>query len=121
MSITKKFYDIRDKIIPNGNVNDFEKWLSCNETNLVKTEYIYMIESFYGAAISYNNTQIIAIINLFVRENNIIVDESKVLEHIYNADCRERSTKHPNHEINFCDFNEKMLEKYSMMHKHKFK
>jgi len=63
-------YNIRDNIIPLGKIKKLHKYLE-NDIFLEKREVTDIIETFYGCAISANNTQIISLLNLFVRENNI--------------------------------------------------
>ncbi len=52
-----------------------------------------IIEKYYAIAISLNNINAIALLNIFVRENNIIVNKLKILEQIYNYRCRVEYSK----------------------------
>jgi hypothetical protein len=46
-----------------------------------------IIEQYYAIAISLNNINAIALLNIFVRENNIIINKLKILEQMYNYRC----------------------------------
>jgi hypothetical protein len=81
-------YNIRDNIIPLGKEKELQKYL---DNNIFLESDI--IEIFYGCAISANNIQIIALLNLFVHENNIKIKKSNVIQKIYYADFRNEYDK----------------------------
>jgi len=85
-------YKIRDNIIPLGKEKELQKYLD-NNIFLEKRLVSDIIETFYGCAISANNIQIIALLNLFVRENNIKIKKSNVIQEIYYADFRNEYDK----------------------------
>ena len=79
---------IRDYIIPSGSIVFFSNYLDANY-EYVKGN-LWLVELFYGAAVSYHNIQIISRLNLFVHEYNIKgLNKLNILREIYNADCRE--------------------------------
>jgi hypothetical protein len=85
-------YNIRDNVIPLGKIKELHKYLE-NDIFSEKRQLADIIETFYGCAISANNIQIISLLNLFVRENNIKINKSNVIEEIYYADFRSEYDK----------------------------
>jgi hypothetical protein len=85
-------YNIRDNVIPLGKIKELHRYLE-NDIFLEKRRLADIIETFYGSAISANNIQIISLLNLFVRENNIKINKSNVIEEIYYADFRHEYDK----------------------------
>lgn len=91
-SSTNNFYLIRDDVIPNNkNIKILNDYLEANLEDMISKPW--KIETLYGSAISANNILMISTINLFVRENNIKINKSDVLEQIYYADCRTEHSK----------------------------
>ena len=80
-------YNIRDNIIPLGKIEELNKYLE-NDIFLEKIQLTDIIETFYGSAVSANNIQIISLLNLFIRENNIKINKFNVIKEIYYADFR---------------------------------
>ncbi len=107
-------YNIRDNLIPQGKTKELKKYLDYNiflEKRLVSE----IIETFYGSAISANNIQIIALLNLFVRENNIKINKSNVIDEIYYANFRneyEYQLKLYGCRIELDSFSNKIQEEY---------
>ena len=118
----KKFYgqcfDVRDNIIPGGYVDDFRNWLDRNKKIIAQDTSI--IEQFYGAALACGNAPVVSVLNLFVRENNIIVDKISILKDIYYANCRLSSNRRPNCCLNFCSFDGAIQEQYENRYLHMF-
>ena len=107
-------YNIRDDIIPLGKIKELYKYLE-NDIFLEKRQVIEIIETFYGCAISANNIQIISLLNLFVRENNIKINKSNVIEEIYYADFRYEYYKQKKVygcRIELGSFNDKIQQEY---------
>lgn len=107
-------YSIRDNIIPLGKIKELQKYLE-NDIFLEKRQITDIIETFYGCAISANNIQIISLLNLFVRENNIKINKSNVIEEIYYADFRyeyDKQKKLYGCRIQLGSFNNKIQEEY---------
>jgi hypothetical protein len=91
ISKIKDKYDIRDNIIPLNKIKELKNYLDYNY--MILHEKFDTIETFYGSAISENNIQIIALLNLFVRENNIKISKFNVINEIYYADFRKEYSK----------------------------
>ena len=107
-------YNIRDNIIPLGKIKELYKYLE-NDIFLEKRQVTEIIETFYGCAISANNIQIISLLNLFVRENNIKINKSNVIEEIYYADFRyeyDKQKKLYGCRIYLGLFNDKIQQEY---------
>jgi predicted metal-binding protein len=102
-----RYYDIN---ICNISIPDFENWLDKSKEDLIKKTYI--ISDLYGTAISFNNIQIIALLNLFVKENNVIINKTEVLESIYHADCRQESARNKDCLIKFRSFDDIIKKEY---------
>jgi hypothetical protein len=85
------FFNIRDKSIPNNDIDSLKKYLDKLEINIQNTRKItFQIEKFLSTAIFHNNSIIISILNLFIREYNIIIDKKNILENIYWAKIRDK-------------------------------
>lgn len=82
----KQILQIRDDIIPNNKVSLMKQYLNLYEEHLIATPKL--IELFYGCAIIHSDVQIIALLNLFVRENKIKIDKGNLLEEICWAEVR---------------------------------
>jgi hypothetical protein len=114
MSKINNVYDIRDEIIPFNKIEELKKYLDHNiflERRTVKD----IIETFYGSAISANNIQIISLLNLFVRENNISINKFNVITEIYYADFRyeyDKQLKLYGCRIELGTFSDKIQEEY---------
>jgi hypothetical protein len=107
-------YNIRDKIIPHGKIKELNNYLE-NNILLEKRCVTDIIETFYGCAISANNIQIISLLNLFVRENNIKINKSNVIIEIYYADFRaeyDKQMKQYGCRIMLGSFDDKIEEEY---------
>jgi len=107
-------YNIRDNIIPLGKIKELNNYLE-NNILLEKRYVTDIIETFYGCAISANNIQIISLLNLFVRENNIKINKSNVIIEIYYADFRaeyDKQMKQYGCRIMLGSFDDKIEEKY---------
>jgi hypothetical protein len=107
-------HNIRDNIIPLGKIKELHKYLE-NDILLEKRQVTKIIETFYGCVISANNIQIISLLNLFVRENNIKINKSNVIEEIYYADCRyeyDKQKKVYGCRIELGSFNDKIQQEY---------
>jgi hypothetical protein len=110
-------YNIRDKIIPLGKIKELNNYLE-NNILLEKRCVTDIIETFYGCAISANNIQIISLLNLFVRENNIKINKSNVIIEIYYADFRaeyDKQMKQYGCRIMLGSFDDKIEEKYKQV------
>ncbi len=66
-----------------------------NHDPAIYTEYYIrsIIEKYYGIAISLNNINAIALLNLFIRANQIKVNKLKILDQMYSYWCREEYSK----------------------------
>lgn len=115
--ISKEFYLIvsinLSIIISLGKIKELHKYLE-NNIFLEKRQLTEIIETFYGCAISANNIQIISLLNLFVRENNIKINKLNVIEEIYYADFRYEYDKKKLYgfRIELGSFNNKIQQEY---------
>ena len=106
--------NIRDNIIPQGKTEELNKYLE-NDILKNKIQLTDIIETFYGSAVSANNIQIISLLNLFVRENNIKINKFNVIKQIYYADCRyeyDKKLKLYGCRLQFGLFDNKIQQKY---------
>lgn len=95
------FYDIRDNVIPEGNMTEFDKWIDNFEAkneNLTNGDVVNIntantIETLLGTAIYHGNTIVVAKLNMIIRNCKIKINKMKTLEHIYYASCREKSSE----------------------------
>ena len=100
------YYHIRDEVIPQGNVEELEKFLTSESFDVCD------IASLLGSALYYENQNMIAAINLKVRQKEINLAERDVLEGAYNARCRETGKRNPDCCISYCDFDDTLYQKY---------
>lgn len=81
----------------------------------------WIIDELYGNAIFLGNLPIVAMLNLFVRENNIIIDKTEILRSIYSGDCAQIFMRTRNDRcISFQKYNAEIEEKYMNRYFHMF-
>ena len=127
-------YEIRNNIIPQNKIKEFEHYLNQldkliepiepnnfepNKPNNIKA----IIEILYGGSIYVNNIQMIALLNLFVRENNICVSKDNIIEEIYYAECRSEYNNGLLYgcRMQFGPFKDKIKDEYIQIYSYLFK
>jgi hypothetical protein len=118
------FFEIRDDVVPNNKIEDFKKYLLEleNENKNGNKFNEYDLEQLLGAAIFHKNDIIISLINLLIRDYNIVLEKNNILEGIYYAECRKKSVDRNNKDIIVCytKFNESLQNEYHDKYKHLF-
>lgn len=105
IQVMNDFFDIRDKSIKEGNVEELKKFLL---PNVLKT---WQVETLVGTALYHNQLNMIALLNLHIRENNIKMEKINVLEQVYYAKCRNDSSKRPKGMcVSYLSFNDYIKE-----------
>ena len=114
------------KIAEKLDYNAIEKILLFNYNDVVKNNEL--IEYIYGTALFHANIRIISLINLFVKENNIIINQNNILKNIYyakNKYCQNNSKKYSKHIStredlpNYLSFDEaNKISQYEYIHKY---
>ena len=79
---------VRDKILPSGNIKEFKKILLYLEQN--KCDNINF-ESWFAELIIKNYVNMIAILNIFIRETNINMNSEKIYKELIYAEMREET------------------------------
>lgn len=72
-----KYYDLRDIAIPQGDINTVEKYL---DTFVDYDEYD--LNELLGVAVYHKNNNVIAMLNLFIREHNVPTTKMGILRGI---------------------------------------
>jgi hypothetical protein len=105
------WYEIRDYIIPNNQIKLFENYLLTNN-KISQSD----METFLGTGIAEANSIIVSMCNLYLRESDIKINRSNVLEQIYWANCRKHSRANPDCMINWCSFDDCIEKEYIHMY-----
>lgn len=114
VSFTGLYPDI--KIYDAKYLQKYLKYIKRNWENGNRDEAKCLLQTLLGTAISYDSVNIIADINLFIRENGIRLDGEKIISSIYCADCRKSYEQDRYHGfvcIDYYDYSEiDNMEKY---------
>ena len=106
------FYNLRDRIIPNEDVDEFDKIIHKHHEFFNYNHYNELL----GTALYHYNLYIIASLNSLIREFNILTTKYKILESAYYAECRKNSSKFPDECISYMGFEDvkdKFYTKYA--------
>jgi uncharacterized membrane protein len=96
-----KIFEIKNCVIPSGDVQAFKNWLENNDTITNQD-----LEVALGTAIGYNQLSMVALVNLRIRENNLSLDKEHIKEEIYNTECRQKSAENVNTCISYPSWGE---------------
>lgn len=105
---TDFFSDLRDEIIPEGNIKNFNRILNHYECELGTLDP-YFFNQLLGAALYHYNLYIITSINSIVRELKIKTTRTGILEGVYHAYTREDSRKRKGTCVSYIDFSKPQI------------
>lgn len=86
-----------------------EEYLEKNKPKLKE------VERLYADAIVLGNNVNIALLNLYVRANNIKIRKEETLEEIYYAQCRKHSSRFPNTLFTYHSFKDNKQDNISRL------